>query len=88
MLEKADMQRTLLPGSRATYEESLDIEILLVKTNLCNVSVTVIKKKKLNDARKFVAKMEFLLPTPISCQQSIPVSILCQLARYTFTYFR
>jgi len=46
MWKKADMQRTLLPGSRATYEEPfIEIEILLVKTNLFNISGTVIKKK-------------------------------------------
>jgi len=88
MWEKADMQRTLLPGSRAAYEKPfIEIEILLVKANLFSVSGTVIKKK-LNDAQKFVAKMEFLLPTPISCQESTPVSTLCQLARSTFTSFR
>jgi hypothetical protein len=44
MWEKAHMQRTLLPGSRATCEESfIEIEILLVKTNLF-VSGTVINK--------------------------------------------
>jgi hypothetical protein len=46
MWEKAHMQRTLLPGSSVTYEESfIEIEILLVKTYLFNVSGTVIQKK-------------------------------------------
>jgi len=45
MWEKAHIQRTLLPGSRATYEESfIEIEILLAKKNIFNVSGTVIKK--------------------------------------------
>lgn len=47
MWEKTHMQRMLLPGSRATYEESfIEIEILLVKINLFKVSGTVIQKKK------------------------------------------
>ena len=42
------MQRTLLSGSRAKYEESfIEIEILLVKTNLFNVSGTVIQKNSM-----------------------------------------
>jgi hypothetical protein len=46
MWEKAHMQRTLLPGSSVTYEESfIEIEILLVKTYLFNVAGTVIQKK-------------------------------------------
>lgn len=45
MWEKADMQRTLPPGSIATYEKPfIEIEILLVKTNLFSVSGNVIKK--------------------------------------------
>jgi hypothetical protein len=39
------MQRTLLTGSRAAYEEYLiEIEIILLKTNLFNVSGTAIQK--------------------------------------------